>query len=171
MNFLEFIVFRLVSVLTASILLAACSDEPPAVAKPLPAKATPVKVQPLAPSAPEPKVLTGGQVHDHLLKQFDRDQDGKVSMREVLLHAVDQQLSVDMDKNRTLSAQEFHMGLKDFSMQDPYIREAFKRIDKDKNGQLDERELASHAWAGIVHLDINQDGILSADEARAASGK
>lgn len=110
-------------------------------------------------------------MHDHLLKQFDRDQDGKVSMREVLLHAVDQQLQVDLDKTRTLSAQEFHLGFKDFSMQDPYIGEAFKRIDKDKNGQLDERELAAHAWSGIVELDLNQDGILSAEEARAAQSK
>ena len=110
-------------------------------------------------------------MHDHLLKQFDRDQDGKVSMREVLLHAVDQQLQVDLDKTRTLSAQEFHLGFKDFSMQDPYIGEAFKRIDKDKNSQLDERELAAHAWSGIVELDLNQDGILSAEEARAAQSK
>jgi hypothetical protein len=144
-----------------------------AAAAPKPAAATPttqaVSIKPLPPASHSVKPLTEADAQRHLAKKYDQDGDGRVALREMLAQALAQQMSADSNHDGQLSAEEFHGGLGDMAGRDPVIQELFKALDENKNGVLDEQEIARRAWAGIVPLDANHDGFIDASESRAVS--
>lgn len=128
-----------------------------------------VAVKPLPPAPAPAKVLTADAAQGHLVAQFDQDHDGRVSLREMLQQSVKQQMAADTNHDGVLSSDEFHHGMGDAALKDPYITELFKSIDKNGDGRLDEQEIASHAWPGIAALDRNRDGFIDAADTLGAA--
>jgi len=127
-----------------------------------------VDITPLPPSARPAKLLTNAEAQHNLSKKFDQDGDGRVSTREMLQQALTEQMRADANHDGKLSADEFHRGLGDVSGKDPYIRELFSVMDENKDGVLDEQEIARRAWAGIIPMDVNHDGFVDAAESHTA---
>lgn len=167
---------RLLTPLLSAALLSACSPaEPPAperdAAKPTAAQPALAPAKLLPPPAPAPKKLTPQGVQANQVRQYDSNKDGRVTTQEALVRPFQRLMAFDSDNNRVLAVSEFHKALGDVLGRDKAINTLFHKLDTDKNGGLDEKEIVAYMWPGVVAADRNFDNQVDAHDAQPSTPK
>ncbi|WP_437902153.1 hypothetical protein WME95_26270 [Sorangium sp. So ce327] len=104
-----------------------------------------------------------------LIKRFDKNGDGKLTVAELPEKAQKRLGKADTNNDGSLSAEELkaHAELR---MKDRAAKHKARFAKKDKNGDgfLTRDEVGDKRWERVKAADANRDGKVSADELRAA---
>lgn len=140
---------------------------PPAPAAPLSKEAS---LKPVAPSAaPSPEVAPPTRVApailrkgvDRVFQKQDTNNDGKISLNELLIFREAQFHRLDGNNDGSLSRQEVSAGNKRF---DRKLMENFDLVDSNQDQMLSREEFLAAARRKFLHMDENRDGTLSENE-------
>ncbi|MDC0676854.1 EF-hand domain-containing protein [Sorangium atrum] len=106
-----------------------------------------------------------------LIKRFDKNGDGKLTVAELPEKAQRRLGKADTNKDGNLSAEELKAHAEQ-RMKDRQAKQKARFAKKDKNGDgfLTRDEVGEKRWERVKAADANRDGKLSPDELRAARG-
>lgn len=111
--------------------------------------------------AADPPATTAAPRAHRMLKQFDTDQDGKVSREEFAAKRASGFERVDTDKNGTLSLDEMKARCKNERC-GQMVAKRFAKLDKNNDGSVAKDEFANMTM--FDRLDKDKDGYVSEAE-------
>ena len=104
---------------------------------------------------------TTGDTQHKMLKQFDTDQDGKISREEFAAKRAKGFERIDTDKNGTVSLDEMKARCKNERCTQ-MIAKKFAKLDKNNDGNIGKDELTNMTM--FDRLDKDKDGYISENE-------
>ncbi len=117
--------------------------------------------------AADPPSTGAPRVHN-MLKQFDTDQDGKISREEFAAKRAKGFERVDTDKSGTLSLEEMKARCKNERCTQ-MVTKRFAKLDKNNDGSVAKDEFANMTM--FNRLDKDKDGYISESELPGRKGK
>ncbi len=102
-------------------------------------------------------------------KAMDKDGDGKISAAEFETHHSAKLMESDLDGDGKVTYDELKAARE--KRREERAQAFFKSLDTDGDGAVTEAELKARPDPMFAKLDANKDGLLSADEIKAARGK
>jgi|GEM_PF-6207756 len=146
---------------------------PPQAAKPAaaPSAASPTRtasVTPPAPPAPAAAPPAPGIGPSSLLRMFDADHDGKVSLQEFMAWRENQFEQFDANRDGKLSREELRAGTNRFAR---ILERNFDLIDTNRDQLLSREEFRQASRRRFLIMDTNRDGYLTQEELHAATDR
>ena len=132
---------------------------------------------------------TLARLRERRFQEIDADRDGRVSRNEYLAYGRRQFVVLDRDRDGRITRAEFEAALAGNAapppaerpparspglrppVQDPQLRAAFDRIDRDRDGFITAAELDAARLETFQQMDINGDNRLTREEMVAARGE
>lgn len=163
----------------------------PAPAKPAPAKPALVKSAPVKPTPHKPQPKPGPAVKNdgkRYLRSLDENHDGRITKKEFLARAREKFAELDRNHDGALSLREREAArdqarakrdeARRRAGKPPIAKEAdqarplpLSDRDQDRDGRISLKEYLAKREHQFDELDVNRDGVVSREEAKAAKGR
>lgn len=125
---------------------------------------TPLTLPPMTPgkTLPSPAVIEqpGGAINVNSLARFDLNNDGVVTVQEMLQVNLSKMMTFDRNGDGYLDENEFIAATSDRRNRNGASSAIFKNLDTNRDGKLSSKELAAYLTPSIAALDPNNTGIV-----------